>query len=86
MNDILDTLPRLAQDYTPEQRWACVQFLANLPLEDLRRRQSIKSWEIGEAVRRGLPEEIILDLREKDEQLYDAESLWIDKKNKREGY
>lgn len=80
MNNILDTLPRLAQDYTPEQREACVEFLSNLPLEDLRQRQAIKYYEIGEAVRRGLPEEIILDLQEKDRQLFSAVSRWLDKK------
>lgn len=80
MTDILDTLPRLAQDYTPEQREACVEWLSNLTLTDLRQRQAVKSWEIGEAVRRRLPEEIIVNLQEQDQQLFDAVSLWLDKK------
>jgi hypothetical protein len=47
--DAPTNLPRLAQDYTPEQREACVTYLATLPLAELRDRQSIKNSEIGTA-------------------------------------
>lgn len=68
----LDNLPRLAQDYTPEQREACVAYLADLDLTDLRQRQAIKNEEIARAVTRNLPEEIIVSLQEQDQQLADA--------------
>jgi hypothetical protein len=42
-------LPRLAQDYTEEQREACVAYLATLPLSTLRERQDIKNSEIRTA-------------------------------------
>jgi hypothetical protein len=49
MAEIPTSLPPLAQDYTPEQRQACVDYLASLPLKELRSRQSIKNQEIDRA-------------------------------------
>lgn len=71
MNDPLAHLPRLAQDYTPEQREACITYLASLTMEELRQRQAIKNWEIGRAYH-NCPEEILVSVQEQAEQLSDA--------------
>lgn len=68
-------LPRLAQDYTKAQTAAVVRYLATLTLDNLRLRQALFDQYIGLAVEQGKPEEIILDLQTKREQLTFAVDL-----------
>jgi hypothetical protein len=74
MADIPSGLPRLAQDYTPEQRQACVDYLASLPLTELRSRQSIKNQEIDRAYtrRHELGFDILASVQEQAEILTSA--------------
>ena len=38
---ILNSLPRYVTDYTPEQRQACVEYIATLPTATIRKRQGV---------------------------------------------
>lgn len=71
---IPEGLPRLAQDYTAEQRQACVDYLASLDLKELRSRQAIKDAEIDEAYRRveQLGDDILTSVQEHRDQIDDA--------------
>lgn len=84
MTDVLSTLPRYAQDYTPEQREACVEWLSRLTLADLRQRQAVMREQIGMAydafTKKHPPahaEATLIDLQEKDQQLIDAVGRWL---------
>lgn len=87
-DEILRHLPRYAKDYTPEQREACVEWLSRLPLPELRQRQSLMNEQIGMAYRQATAAHPPLhapatleDLQEKSQQLTDAVSRWLDRRN-----
>jgi hypothetical protein len=65
-------LPAWAQEYSFTQRLACIEWLATLPLAELRERQAAKAQAIRSAYLKDTAGRIIADLQERHDQIVDA--------------